>query len=90
VENGVWVVGCGQVGVLPAGMPPCHGHSMVVDPWGTVVAERSEPSPGVVLAEVSMDRVARVRGQLPVLAHRRPGAYRWPDDFHRGTAAGGR
>jgi nitrilase len=88
VENGVWVVGCGQVGVLPPGMPPCHGHTMVVDPWGTVVAERTEPSPGVVLAEASMAQVARVRSQLPVLAHRRPGAYRWPDDIRRGTVGG--
>jgi len=88
VENGVWVIGCGQVGVLPPGMPPCHGHTMVVDPWGTVVAERTEPSPGVVLAEASMAQVARVRSQLPVLAHRRPEAYRWPDDIRRGTVGG--
>jgi predicted amidohydrolase len=89
VENGVWVIGCGQVGALPPGMPPCHGHTMVVDPWGTVVAERTEPSPGVVLAEASMAQVARVRSQLPVLAHRRPEAYRWPDDNRRGTVGGG-
>jgi predicted amidohydrolase len=88
VENGAWVIGSGQVGVLPPGMPPCHGHTMVVDPWGTVVAERTEPSPGVVLAEASMAQVARVRSQLPVLAHRRPEAYRWPDDIRRGTVGG--
>ena len=46
VENEAWVIGCGQVGVLPPGMPPCHGHTMVVDPWGTVVAERPIPPPG--------------------------------------------
>jgi predicted amidohydrolase len=88
VENGAWVIGCGQVGVLPPGMPAGHGHTMVVDPWGTVVAERTDPSPGVVVAEVSMAQVARVRSQLPVLAHRRPEAYRWPDDIRRGTVGG--
>jgi len=89
VENEAWVIGCGQVGVLPPGMPPCHGHTMVVDPWGTVVAERTEPTPGIVLAEVAMSQVARVRSELPVLAHRRPEAYRWPDDIRRGTVGGG-
>jgi predicted amidohydrolase len=66
-------------------MPACHGHTMVVDPWGTVVAERAEPGPGVVVAEVTMAQVRKVRSELPVLAHRRPEAYRWPDDRHRGT-----
>jgi len=85
VENEVYVIGCGQVGVLPPGMPPCHGHTMVVDPWGTVVAERTGTGPGIVLADVAMSQVARVRTELPVLAHRRPEAYRWPDDQTRGT-----
>ncbi len=88
VENEAFVIGAGQVGDLPRGMPPCHGHTMVVDPWGTVVAERTEPSPGIVLAELDMSRVERVRAELPVLAHRRPGAYRWPDDDVRGTFGG--
>ncbi len=78
VENEAFVVGAGQVGELPPGMPRCHGHTMVVDPWGTVVAERTEPSPGIVLAELDMSRVQRIRAELPVLAHRRPEAYRWP------------
>jgi predicted amidohydrolase len=76
VENEVFVVGAGQVGTLPPGMPPCHGHSMVVDPWGTVLAERHEPSPGFVAAELDADRQRRIRQELPVLANRRPGAYR--------------
>ncbi len=85
VENAAYVVGVGQVGELPPGMPPCHGHTMVVDPWGTVVAERVDGTPGVVLADLDMARVGRVRAELPVLAHRRPEAYRWPDDGDRGT-----
>ncbi len=88
VENAAYVVGVGQVGALPPGMPPCHGHTMVVDPWGTVVAERVDDTPGVVLAEVDMARVSQVRAELPVLAHRRPEAYRWPDDGDRGTLTG--
>ena len=76
VENQVYVIGAGQVGRLPPGMPACHGHSMIVDPWGQVLAERPSPSPGVVVADLDFARLARIRAELPVLAHRRPDAYR--------------
>jgi nitrilase len=46
------------------------GHSMIVDPWGEVLAQRPEGE-GVVLAEVDLARLAAVRQQLPALAHRR-------------------
>jgi deaminated glutathione amidase len=75
VDNQCFVIGAGQVGRLPPGMPACHGHSMVVDPWGTVLAERREDDPGFVVADLDVDRLAQVRAQLPVLAHRRPDAY---------------
>jgi predicted amidohydrolase len=84
-ENQVFVIGAGQVGELPPGMPACHGHSMIVDPWGTVIAERGHASPGIVLADLDDNRQRRVRSELPVLANRRPEAYRWPDDKSRGT-----
>ena len=80
VENQVFVIGAAQVGRLPPGMPPCHGHSMIVDPWGTILAEQLDPTPGVVVADLDSVRQGEVRSQLPVLANRRPGAYRWPDD----------
>jgi len=75
VEDQCFVIGAGQVGALPAGMPRCHGHSMVVDPWGVVLAERTEPTPGVVLADLDFSALAEVRERLPVLANRQPGAY---------------
>ena len=80
VENEVFVIASGQVGELPPGMPACHGHSMIVDPWGTVIAERLAPTPGVVIAELDEHEQQRIRVELPVLANRRPNAYRWPDD----------
>lgn len=80
VENEVYVIAAGQVGALPPGMPACHGHSMIVDPWGSILAQRSEDSPGVVVADLDFDTLVRVRTELPVLANRRPSAYRWPDD----------
>ncbi|MGA8724156.1 MAG: carbon-nitrogen hydrolase family protein [Acidimicrobiales bacterium] len=79
VENQIYVVAAAQVGVLPQGMPACHGHSMVVDPWGDVLAELLDDEPGFVVADVDLGRLEQVRAQLPVLAHRRPDTYRWPD-----------
>ncbi len=84
VEEQVFVIGAGQVGRLPAGMPRCHGHSMIVDPWGTVLAVREDPTPGVVIADLDFEHLVRVRTELPVLANRRPGAYRGLHDDGRG------
>ena len=75
VEDQVFVIGAAQVGKLPPGMPRCHGHSMVVDPWGTILAERADPTPGVVAADLDLDYLDEVRSRLPVLANRRPAAY---------------
>ena len=80
IENQVFVIGAGQVGRLPAGMPACHGHSMIVDPWGSILAERADPSPGVVLADLDAGHQREIRSELPVLVNRRPDAYRWPDE----------
>lgn len=87
VENQLFVIAAAQVGDLPPGMPACHGHSMIVDPWGTVLAERLEARPGVVVADLDLDRQREIRSRLPVLAHRRPEAYRWPDGSTRGTVS---
>lgn len=89
VENELFVIGAGQVGELPAGMPACHGHSMIVDPWGTVVAERDDPTPGVVVADLDTGRQRQIRSELPVLVNRRPEAYRWPRDDRRDGAGTG-
>ncbi len=85
VEDQVFVIGSGQVGELPAGMPRCHGHSMIVDPWGTVLAERTDPSPGVVVADLDFAYLSAVRARLPVLANRQPGAYVGLHGNDRGT-----
>ncbi|HEY4947244.1 MAG TPA: carbon-nitrogen hydrolase family protein [Acidimicrobiales bacterium] len=85
-ENQVFVIGAAQVGDLPPGMPTCHGHSMIVDPWGTVIAELGGLGPGVILADLDFEGQRRIRSQLPVLANRRPAAYRWPHDDTWGTA----
>jgi predicted amidohydrolase len=53
------------------GLRESYGHALIVDPWGHVVARASD-GPGLALAEVDLDRVARIRRAIPVGAHFRP------------------
>ena len=69
VENLAYVAAPAQGGVHENGRRT-WGHSMVVDPWGGVLAQRAEEGAGVVLAEASAQRLAQVRAQLPALAHK--------------------
>lgn len=69
VENQCYLVAAAQGGIHPSGRVT-YGDSMVVDPWG-VVLERLPKGPGVVTADVDLDRIAAVRASLPALAHRR-------------------
>lgn len=69
VENLAFVVAPAQGGDHENGRRT-WGHSMIVDPWGVVLAERTEPGAGVVIADLDMGRLRAVRSQLPALAHR--------------------
>jgi nitrilase len=69
VENQCYVMAPAQGGRHQNGRRT-WGHSMIVDPWGEVLAVRPEGE-GVVLAELNLGRIAEVRGQLPALTHRR-------------------
>jgi nitrilase len=69
VENQCYVIAAAQGGTHENGRRT-FGHSLVVDPWGEVLAMLPEGE-GVVLAEVERERIASVRMQLPALEHRR-------------------
>ncbi|HPG80475.1 MAG TPA: nitrilase-related carbon-nitrogen hydrolase, partial [Piscinibacter sp.] len=69
IENQCYVIAPAQGGRHENGRRT-WGHSMVVDPWGEVLAVRPEGE-GVVLAELDTARIAEVRAQLPALSHRR-------------------
>jgi nitrilase len=69
VENQCYVLAPAQGGTHENGRRT-FGHSMVVDPWGEVLAVLPEGE-GVVMADVDPDRIASVRRQLPALEHRR-------------------
>jgi deaminated glutathione amidase len=78
IENGLYMIAPGQWGTHPPGNW-CYGRSMVVDPWGTVVATASD-GVGIAYSTVDPSRVAMVRRQIPSLANRRPEAYAWPEE----------
>jgi predicted amidohydrolase len=72
IENGAYVLAPSQIGG-PTRFP-AFGRSMVIDPWGTVVAQAPD-TVGIVHAELDLDRVDAVRRQIPSLLNRRPDAY---------------
>ncbi len=69
IENQACVLAPAQGGVHPSGRRT-HGHSMVVDAWGRILAERASDGPGVVLADIDPSAIADVRRSLPALEHR--------------------
>jgi len=76
IEDQVFVLAPNQVGEAP----PHHssfGHSMIVDPWGTVLATAPDGE-CFVAAELDLAEQDRVRESLPSLANRQPAAYAWP------------
>jgi len=68
IENQCYVIAPAQGGAHPGGRRT-HGHSMIVDPWGEVLARQPEGE-GVVIAEVDSARLEEVRKSLPALEHR--------------------
>ena len=68
IETGSYVVAPCQYG--DHGEAATFGHSLIVDPWGTVLADGGEAE-GVVVAEMDPARVARARGMIPALRHGR-------------------
>ena len=74
IENGCFVIAPCQCGTHRGG-GASFGHSLIVDPWGKVLADGGE-APGLVLAELDLDQVAKVRAMVPSLTHDR--AYEAP------------
>lgn len=69
IENQCYVLACGQGGVHPCGRRT-FGHSMIIDPWGEVLACQASGQ-GVVVADIEPERIRSVRESLPALQHRR-------------------
>ncbi len=70
VENQCFVIAPGQCGEHASGRRT-WGHTMIVDAWGNILAQRVDDTPGVVLADLDFERLRSVRASLPSLKHRR-------------------
>ena len=66
IETQSWVVAPAQVGRHDdRGLRESYGHALIVDPWGTIVADAGD-MPGLAVAEIDLDRVGEVRRRLPM------------------------
>jgi predicted amidohydrolase len=70
IENACYVFSPAQCGEHGGGRKT-YGHSLIVDPWGEVIADGGE-EPGIVVAEIDMAKVEEARGKVPALRHDRP------------------
>ena len=77
IENQAFMVAADQIGTHPPDKES-FGGSLIVDPWGEVLA-RAPDEECFIAADLDLGRQDEVREQLPSLANRVPGAYRWPD-----------
>jgi predicted amidohydrolase len=67
IENQVFVVAPAQTGVDPASGILCHGRSLVIDPWGKILAQGDYSRPGVITADLDLSEQVRLRRSFPVL-----------------------
>ena len=86
IENQAFVIAPDQVGVHPPGLES-FGGSLIYDPWGELLVRAPDANtpgagPGVVCADLDLDRQDEVRETLPSLANRVPSAYRWEQEVH--------
>ena len=70
IENGAFMISAAQAGLHEDGRET-YGHSIIVDPWGKVLAEAGN-EPGIIMAEIDLAAVSDARGKIPALRHTRP------------------
>jgi omega-amidase len=73
IENQMFVVSCNRVGI--SGSTHFFGHSLIIDPWGEIIAEGGEQEE-IVSAALDLAEVDKVRSRIPVFEDRRPELYK--------------
>ena len=68
--NFCYFVGACQGGLHPNGRET-YGHSLIVEPWGKIVAEKKDDSPGIIYADIDLDNVNQARKIIPVFTHKK-------------------
>lgn len=71
IETGCYVIAAAQAGTHENGRQT-YGHSMIIDPWGQILAELDGDTPGVALADIEVTAVEAARGRVPALVNARP------------------
>src|SRR5699024_10450883 len=72
IESQTYVIAPGQIGDKPSGQ--CYGRTMIIDPWGTIISTASDKE-DIVMGEIDLDYLQKVRQQVPSLKNRREDAY---------------
>ena len=70
IENGAFVIAAAQGGLHEDGRET-YGHSLIIDPWGRVLAEADHDEPAVIIADLDIDAVAQARSRIPNLKNAR-------------------
>lgn len=70
IETGAFIIAAAQGGAHESGRKT-YGHSLIVAPWGEIIAEADNAEPGIVVAEIDPALCAKARGRVPALQHDR-------------------
>lgn len=74
IENHAFVIAAAQAGTTKEGLAT-HGHSIIVSPWGEIIAESASIGEDVLVVDLDLEEVTQRRGQIEVLRLRRPDVY---------------
>ena len=72
IENQMFVIACNRCGT--SGTSTFFGHSLIIDPWGEIIAEAGEEE-SIIRAEIDLALVDTIRSKIPVFEDRRPQLY---------------
>lgn len=70
IETGAYILAPAQTGIH-ANNRATFGHSLIIDPWGRILADAGDSEPGMILADIDRQQVVQARKQIPCLTHDR-------------------
>lgn len=73
IENQCYIIACNSTGTNPSNI--FAGHSMIIDPWGEIIAEGTEQE-DIVFGEIDLAKVKTVRNTIPIFEDRQPNLYK--------------
>jgi len=74
IETQCYVIAAAQAGYLNP-QRYAFGHTMIVDPWGKILAEVKEDKPGLAIADIDLSYLEKVRQEMPLTQHARTDIY---------------